>query len=72
MAQITEVVLQTGIKLHFVNQFSLAILQLDQGDITDTVVLDSKYILQESLNKTNFIKKTLLCMLAEYTQPGHS
>lgn len=40
MAQITEVVLQTGIKLHFVNQFSLAVLQLDQGDITDAVVLD--------------------------------
>lgn len=42
MAQITEVLLQTGIKLRFVNQFSLAVLQLDQegGDITDTVDLD--------------------------------
>ena len=43
VAQITEVLLQTGIKLRFVNQFSLAVLQLDQeegGDITDAVDLD--------------------------------
>ena len=31
VAQITEVLLQTGIKLRFVNQFSLAVLQLDQA-----------------------------------------
>lgn len=39
VAQITEVLLQNGIKLHFANQFSVAVLQLEQEDITDTVVL---------------------------------
>lgn len=40
MAQITEVVLQPEIELHFINQFSLDVLQLDQVDITDAVVLN--------------------------------
>lgn len=59
MAQITEVVLQTGIKLHFVNQFSLAVMQLDQWGVTDTVVLDGECILRESLIKTNTNEGTL-------------
>lgn len=35
-----KVVLTPGIKLHFVNQFSLDVLQLDHGIITDLVVLN--------------------------------
>lgn len=40
VVQIAVVVLQPGLKLHCVNHFRLDVLQLDQGNITDLVVLN--------------------------------
>lgn len=39
VVQMTVLVLQPGLKLHCVNHFRLDVLQLDQGNITDSVAL---------------------------------
>ena len=75
MAHITEVLLQTGMKIHFVKQFSLAVFTITSEKYHRSTYSEwtkwNKYILLQTFNNANSIKKQIMYLLVEFVQLGY-